>query len=142
SSDVCSSDLEGKPVLTDLHVLEGFEYNAVLSLMAAVESKSEHPIARAIVQAAIDKELILSPVADFKSVTGYGIEAKVSEHLVHIGADRYMEKLSLNPNVFSQFSDRLGEGGKTALYVAIDQNLAAIIAVADPIKESRSEERR
>lgn len=83
---------EGKPILTDLHVLEGFEYNAVLSLMAAVESKSEHPIARAIVQAAIDKELILSPVADFKSVTGYGIEATVSEHLVHIGADRYMEK--------------------------------------------------
>jgi len=127
---------EGKPILTDLHVLEGFEYNAVLSLMAAVESKSEHPIARAIVQAAIDKELILSPVADFKSVTGYGIEAKVSEHLVHIGADRYMEKLGLNPNVFSQFSDRLGEEGKTPLYVAIDQKLAAIIAVADPIKES------
>lgn len=127
---------EGKPILTDLHVLEGFEYNAVLSLMAAVESKSEHPIARAIVQAAIDKELILSPVADFKSVTGYGIEATVSEHLVHIGADRYMEKLGLNPNVFSQFSDRLGEEGKTPLYVAIDQKLAAIIAVADPIKES------
>jgi Cu+-exporting ATPase len=127
---------EGKPILTDLHVLEGFEYNAVLSLMAAVESKSEHPIARAIVQAAIDKELILSPVADFKSVTGYGIEAKVSEHLVHIGADRYMEKLGLNPTVFSQFSDRLGEEGKTPLYVAIDQKLAAIIAVADPIKES------
>lgn len=104
--------------------------------MAAVESKSEHPIARAIVQAAIDKELILSPVADFKSVTGYGIEATVSEHLVHIGADRYMEKLGLNPNVFSQFSDRLGEEGKTPLYVAIDQKLAAIIAVADPIKES------
>jgi Cu+-exporting ATPase len=94
---------EGKPILTDLHVLEGFEYNAVLSLMAAVESKSEHPIARAIVQAAIDKELILSPVADFKSVTGYGIEATVSEHLVHIGADRYMEKLGLNPNVFLNF---------------------------------------
>jgi heavy metal translocating P-type ATPase len=127
---------EGKPILTDLHVLEGFEYNAVLSLMAAVEAKSEHPIARAIVQAAIDKELILSPVADFKSVTGYGIEATVSEHLVHIGADRYMEKLGLNPNVFSQFSDRLGEEGKTPLYVAIDQKLAAIIAVADPIKES------
>jgi len=127
---------EGKPILTDLHVLEGFEYNTVLSLMAAVESKSEHPIARAIVQAAIDKELILSPVADFKSVTGYGIEAKVSEHLVHIGADRYMEKLGLNPTVFSQFSDRLGEEGKTPLYVAIDQKLAAIIAVADPIKES------
>ncbi|MCG2932140.1 HAD family hydrolase, partial [Escherichia coli] len=89
-----------------------------------------------IVQAAIDKELILSPVADFKSVTGYGIEAKVSEHLVHIGADRYMEKLGLNPTVFSQFSDRLGEEGKTPLYVAIDQKLAAIIAVADPIKES------
>ncbi len=69
----------------------------------------EHPIAQAIVQAAIDKELILSPVADFKSVTGYGIEATVSEHLVHIGADRYMEKLGLNPTVFSQFSDRLGE---------------------------------
>lgn len=127
---------EGKPILTDLHVLEGFEYNAVLSLMAAVESKSEHPIARAIVQAAVDKELILSPVADFKSVTGYGIEAMVSEHLVNIGADRYMKKLGLNPNVFSQFSDRLGEEGKTPLYVAIDQKLAAIIAVADPIKES------
>jgi Cu+-exporting ATPase len=118
---------EGKPILTDLHVLEGFEYNAVLSLMAAVESKSEHPIARAIVQAAIDKELILSPVADFKSVTGYGIEATVSEHLVHIGADRYMEKLGLNPNVFSQFSDRLGEEGKPLSMLRLTRNLLPLL---------------
>jgi Cu+-exporting ATPase len=95
--------------------------------MAAVESKSEHPIARAIVQAAIDKELILSPVADFKSVTGYGIEATVSEHLVHIGADRYMEKLGLNPNVFSQFSDRLGEEGKTLSMLRLTRNLLPLL---------------
>ena len=70
----------------------------------------------------------------FKSVTGYGMIKQLSEHLVHIGADRYMEKLGLNPNVFSQFSDRLE---KKPLYVCvIDQKLAAIIAVADPIKES------
>ena len=124
----------GKPSLTDFDVVNGFDRNDVLAKVAAVEAKSEHPIAQAIVLAAQELELALEPISEFNSVTGYGIQAKVGEHLVYVGADRFMQKLGLDPSVFADTAARLGVEGKTPLYVAMDDQLAAIIAVADPIK--------
>ena len=127
---------EGKPTLTDFNVQSGFEHKQVLTLVASVEAKSEHPIALAIVQAAENEGLNLLPVIAFNSITGSGIEAEVSGQKVQIGADRYMRQLGLDTNSFQAIAAQLGEEGKTPLYVAIDQKLAAIIAVADPIKET------
>ncbi|NUF22429.1 copper-translocating P-type ATPase [Acinetobacter oleivorans] len=127
---------EGKPTLTDFNVQSGFEREQVLTLVASVEAKSEHPIALAIVQAAESEGLNLLPVTAFNSITGSGIEAEVSGQKVQIGADRYMYQLGLDTNSFQAIAAQLGEEGKTPLYVAIDQKLAAIIAVADPIKET------
>lgn len=127
---------EGKPRLTDLEVTEGFVRGEVLAQVAAVEAKSEHPIARAIVAAAEKEGLTLPHISGFGSVTGFGVLAEVEGARVEIGADRYMVKLGQDVSAFAQTAERLAEEGKTPLYAAIGGRVAAIIAVADPIKAS------
>ena len=127
---------EGKPTLTDFYVQPGFEREQVLRIVASVEAKSEHPIALAIVQAAEQQNISLLPITTFDSVTGFGIKAGVEGQAVHIGADRYMQQLGLDVTPFKDEAAHLGQEAKTPIYVAIDQKLAAIIAVADPIKDS------
>ncbi|PWL16740.1 heavy metal translocating P-type ATPase [Falsochrobactrum shanghaiense] len=127
---------EGKPALTDLELTIGFNRANVLGLVAAVEAKSEHPIARAIVDAAAGEDIPLPAVSDFESVTGFGVKAMVGGSQVEIGADRYMADLGHDVAAFAKIAERLGNEGKSPLYAAIDGKLAAIIAVADPIKET------
>ncbi|ENX15518.1 copper-translocating P-type ATPase [Acinetobacter sp. CIP 64.2] len=128
---------EGHPVLTDFEVTSTFDRNNVLSLVAAVEALSEHPIAKAIVDAAKNEGLDLPKVDRFDSVTGMGVNATVNENQnIYIGADRYMTELGLDITPFSHTAQRLGDEGKSPLYVAIDGALAGIIAVADPIKDT------
>mgnify|MGYP003836385515 CR=1 FL=1 len=130
---------DGKPTLTDLGLAEGFDRAEVLARVAAVEARSEHPIARAIVEAAQAEGLERPAIEDFASVTGYGVEAIVGGQRVQIGADRFMQKLGLDTAAFAETAARLGDEGKTPLYAAIDGKLAAVIAVADPIKASTPE---
>ena len=125
---------EGRPALTDLELAPGFERGAVLARVAAVEDKSEHPIARAIVDAAAAEQLTLPAISEFTSVTGFGVRALVAGQRVEIGADRYMSQLGLDVAPFAATAERLAAEGKSPLYAAIDGRLAAIIAVADPIK--------
>ncbi|GAF58924.1 LOW QUALITY PROTEIN: lead, cadmium, zinc and mercury transporting ATPase [Psychrobacter sp. JCM 18902] len=127
---------EGKPTLTEFYVQPGFEREQVLRIVASVEAKSEHPIALAIVQAAEQQNISLLPITTFDSVTGFGIKAEVEGQAVHIGADRYMQQLGLDVTPFKDEAAHLGQEAKTPIYVAIDQKLAAIIAVADPIKDT------
>lgn len=127
---------EGKPALTDMELANGFERGNVLALVAAVEAKSEHPIARAIVDAAENEGHTLSTVSDFESVTGFGVKAVVDSKRIEIGADRYMTELGHDVSAFAKIAERLGNEGKSPLYAAIDGKLATIIAVADPIKET------
>lgn len=125
---------EGKPLLTDFEVTADFNQQEVLQLVASVEAKSEHPIAHAIVQAAREQELELSEVTDFDSITGAGVKAQVTGQQLHIGAERLMQDLGLNVDLFRATAQKLGDQGRSPLYVAINQKLAGIIAVADPIK--------
>ena len=127
---------QGKPTLTDFYLQQGFDNEQVLRIVASVEAKSEHPIAVAIVQAAEQKDLHLLSITAFESVTGLGIKAEVADQAIYIGADRYMQQLAVDITPFKNEAARLGQEGKTPLYVAIDQKLAAIIAVADPIKDT------
>ena len=127
---------EGHPALTDLEVADGFERSQVLGQIAAVESRSEHPIARAIVDAAKAEGIAIPSLSDFDSVTGMGVKAVVGGVSVEVGADRYMRELGLNTGVFAATAERLGSEGKSPLYAAIGGKLAAIVAVADPIKAS------
>lgn len=127
---------EGKPRLTDLVVVDGFDRADVLARIAAVEAKSEHPIARAIVEAAEAEELQLPVLASFESITGFGVIASDGKISVEIGADRFMDKLGHDVSVFANIATRLADEGKSPLYAAIGGRLAAIIAVADPIKDT------
>ncbi|MGV6875560.1 heavy metal translocating P-type ATPase [Pseudochelatococcus sp. B33] len=127
---------EGRPALTDLEVAEGFERGEVLARVAAVEARSEHPIARAIVEAAEAEGLGLPAITGFESVTGFGVRAEATGESIEIGADRYMKKLGLDVSAFAPTAARLGDEGKSPLYAAVGGRLAAIIAVADPIKET------
>ena len=127
---------KGRPELTDFIVQEGFDEVDTLQLVASVESNSEHPIAEAIVQAAKRRGLELIDIEAFEATPGFGVEAQVAGRTVHVGADRYMTKLGLQPQAFAEVAGRLADDGKTPLYAAVDGQLAAVIAVADPIKAS------
>ena len=130
---------EGMPRLTDLDVSGGLDRANVLAKIAAVETKSEHPIARAIVAAAEVENLAMPDVSEFESVTGMGVRATVGGVSVEIGADRYMIQLGHDVQVLAPTAERLAAEGKSPLYAAIDGQLAAIVAVADPIKETTPE---
>ncbi len=127
---------EGAPRLTDLDLAPGFERGAVLARVAAVEAKSEHPIAQAIVQAAEAEGLTLPDVTGFDSVTGFGVAAQAGGVSVQIGADRYMARLGHDIGAFAETAARLADEGKTPLYAAVDGRLAAILALADAIKDT------
>ncbi len=127
---------EGRPALTDLSVADGFDKDDVLRLVAAVEVTSEHPIAEAIVKAAKAKGMDLPEISDFNSITGYGVSATVENKAILIGADRFMEREGVELGSLADEGDALGKKGKSPLYAAIDGKVAAVIAVADPIKAS------
>lgn len=127
---------KGRPELTDLVLADGFEYNEVLALVAAVETRSEHPIAESIVAAAKQLGLTLAPIKRFDATPGFGVSAQVGGRTVAVGADRFMTQLGLDVSSFLTTAQRLGAQGKSPLYAAIDDRLAAVIAVADPIRET------
>ncbi|WP_258801097.1 heavy metal translocating P-type ATPase [Halomonas sp. DQ26W] len=127
---------KGRPELTDLVVAGDFDEAEVLQLVASVERQSEHPIAEAIVNAAKARGMVLDSGQHFEADPGYGVAAEVNGRRVEVGADRYMRKLGLDVEIFASAAHRLADEGKSPLYAAIDGRLAAIIAVADPIKAS------
>lgn len=126
---------EGHPELTDFDVAEGLAEDDVLRLVAAVEATSEHPIAEAIVRAAKGRGLKLPQTDTFTSITGYGVQASVEGKTLLIGADRLMAREGIELGALETTGNALGKKGKTPLYAAIDGRAAAVIAVADPIKE-------
>ncbi|GGM21678.1 heavy metal translocating P-type ATPase [Deinococcus aerophilus] len=129
----------GRPELTDLSVLPGFARADVLRLVASAEQDSEHPIARAVVNAAQAEGLPLTATDSSQAVPGFGLDAVVGGMRVQVGADRYMAQLGLDAASFGTQAAQLGDEGKTPLYVALDGALAAILAVADPIKDGSRE---
>ncbi|RDV36915.1 Cu(2+)-exporting ATPase [Bradymonadaceae bacterium TMQ3] len=130
---------EGRPTLTDFFVQSGINEAEVLQLAAAVERGSEHPIARAIVEAAAARQLPALPASDFEAEAGFGVRARVGERQVALGADRYVTRLGLDPTIFAHDAERLASEGKTPFYIVIDDALAGVLAVSDPIKPSTPE---
>lgn len=126
---------QGAPALTDLDTANGFERADVLRLIAAVEATSEHPIASAIVKAARNDGLDWPDASDFAAHTGHGVEARVEERRVQIGAARYMQSLQIATTPLTDKADTYAQAARTALFVAIDGQLAALVAVADPVRD-------
>jgi Cu+-exporting ATPase len=127
---------EGRPLLTDLILAEGFSRAEVLALVAAAEAGSEHPVAAAIVTAAKAERLVLAAATEFDAIPGFGIRATVGGHRVEVGADRFMAQVGVDISAFDASATDLATRVRTPLYAAIDGKLAALIAVADPIKQT------
>src|SRR5688572_3639633 len=126
----------GKPKLTD--VLTSQDEKTVLRLVASLERASEHPLAQAIVQGAAERGIELAPVRDFFSMTGQGVVGTVEGRQVAVGSARFLESAGV-PQDLLQKAQSLRADGKTALFAAIDGTVTAVIAVADPIKDTTPE---
>ncbi len=125
---------EGRPELTDLVLAKGFTREDVLALVAAVEERSEHPIAEAIVRAARAEGVERQEPSDFVAMAGYGVKARVAGQDVLIGADRLMAREGIDTGALAETETALARRGRSALFAAIDGRIAAVIGVADPVK--------
>lgn len=165
----------GKPALTDIYVTAGHDENQILAWLAAVQTRSEHPIASAIVEAAHERGLTIPEAKDFTAVTGAGVRASVDGRNIISGNRRLMvehgvtmvqhtessaelarqtrdiqpdtvaktaaphaasDRNTAAPDALGEHITRWGAAGKTPIYVAVDGQVAAIVAVSDPIKPS------
>jgi Cu+-exporting ATPase len=127
---------QGRPEMTDLILADGFERSAVLGRIAAVEERSEHPVAEAIVRAANTENTERLEVRNFSSITGHGVSAEVAGSRVLVGADRLMHKEGIDVGELGEREVDLARRGRTALFAAIDGQVAAVIGVSDPVKPS------
>ena len=127
---------EGKPSLTQVVASTGFTENDLLRLAAGVERNSEHPLARAIVNAATVAGLTIPDVTDFDSPTGKGAVGLVENHRVVIGSANYLSSEGLDTSPLTVEADRLRGDGATAIFMSVDNQVAGILAIADPVKDS------
>ena len=130
---------EGRPEVTDIKALKPFEENELLRLAASAEQDSEHPLARAIVAAAIQRGNSLSTVRDFKSEPGRGIAATVDEQAVVIGTRDWLMHCGTEVSAADSQVEALSARARTPVLVAIDGKLAGLFGIADPIKASTPE---
>ena len=129
----------GKPKLTDTVALGEVTEIDLLSLAAALERGSEHPLAEAIVEGAEAHDAPRQEAKDFDAVTGKGVRGKVGEREVALGNAAMMREMGLDTAAAEAKADALRVEGKTAMFVSVDGALAGIVAVADPIKDSTAE---
>ncbi len=127
---------EGHPALTDLIPAEGFDEATVLRLAAGAEARSEHPLARAILDAATARGLTPPEATEVKALPGRGLAARVEGRDILIGNTRALAEAGINAGSLAEAANRLAADAKTPVLVAIDGRAAALLAVADPVKPS------
>lgn len=130
---------EGHPKLTKIIVADKFNQEELLALAAALESNSEHPLAKAIVLAAKEKEISLAKVEHFDAPTGKGVTGRVNGCFIAIGNIKLMQELVIIDDVLVTQADELRRKGATVMFMAVGKKMAAILAVEDPIKASTPE---
>jgi len=130
---------EGRPKVIAIVPAEGFSESEALRLAASVERASEHPLARAIVEAAAERGIAPAEAVDFDSPTGKGAIASVAGRKVALGNAKYLAELEIAVSSLEREADRLRGDGATAIYLAVDRKIAAVIAIADPIKPTTPE---
>ncbi len=130
---------EGKPKVVAVVAAEGYRQDDLLALAAAVERSSEHPLAAAIVASAKERGLEVTDARDFSSRTGMGVEARVGRRRIALGNETLMSGLGVSLGALGAEADRQRAEGATALFVAVDGEVAGVIAIADPVKPSSVE---
>ena len=130
---------EGKPKVVSIESISRFTESEILQLVGSVEQASEHPLATAIVEYAKKQGLAISTISAFQSITGKGAKAKVDQHSVAIGNKKLLESFDLNNEKINLLADQGRQQGQTVMFVVIDNEIAGLIGVADPVKESTPE---
>jgi len=131
---------EGKPRLTDTLPAGNFDPRELLRLAASLEQQSEHPLASAIVRAAREEQLSLSAAREFESMAGGGVLGKIDDRDVWIGKPDFLRDRGVsNIESLEAAATRLQDGGKTVIHVAVDRQLAGLLAVSDPVKPGAAE---
>jgi Cu+-exporting ATPase len=125
---------EGKPKLTAIVAAEGFGEAEMLGLAASVERASEHPLARAIVDAAAARNVALAPVDHFDSPTGKGVLGTVNGRRIVLGNARFLREQNIDTAPLDTAAERLRGDGATAIFLGVDGSAAAVLAIADPVK--------
>jgi Cu+-exporting ATPase len=125
----------GAPKVTDVLVAGEHDEQAVLRLAATLESGSEHPLAMAIVESAQERGIEMGKVSNFNAIAGHGVQAEVDGKTLLFGNEKLMRERAIELGDFVEKAQALAAEAKTPMYFAINNQLAAIIAVADPIKE-------
>jgi P-type Cu+ transporter len=125
----------GKPALTDVHALPGFNADQVLRAAASVEAGSEHPLAQAIVTGARERGLEVPEVRQFRSITARGVQGEVGNETVRVGSRRLLNEAGIAPDALEERLVELETEGKTAMLVAIGGDAAGLVAVADTVKD-------
>jgi Cu+-exporting ATPase len=127
---------EGKPVLASLVAVDGVDENDLLRLAASLERGSEHPLAAAIVNGAEARNIQVTAATGFQSLTGRGVVGRVDGHAVSLGNDFVLDAVSNEPGFLRAHAEKLRSEGQTVVFVKIDERLAGLLGVTDPIKES------
>jgi Cu+-exporting ATPase len=127
---------EGKPKVTAIVPAAGLSESEILPLAASLERSSEHPLAAAIVTAAMDRKAAVQEATDFASVTGKGVTGKIGGRSVALGNAKLMADLGVALGELEQKADALRRDGATALFLAVDGKPGGVIAIADPVKST------
>ena len=130
---------EGKPTLTDVVAVEGFEERGVLAFAAGLESASEHPLARAILDGAKQRQITPAAVQTFAAITGQGVRGTVDGVPIALGSPQLMEAVGADSSPLNLQADALRAQAKTVIFLAVQGRLAGLIAVQDPIKPGAKE---
>ena len=126
---------EGKPKLKSVIPIEGFFKKDLLRYAASLEKGSEHPLADAIVSGAEDSGLELFEAQNFEAVTGKGVMGVIDGKKISLGNAKLLEDMKLEIGTHSELADKRRDGGETVMYIVVDEIVAGLIAVADPIKK-------
>jgi Cu+-exporting ATPase len=129
----------GKPRLVSVEPLRDWTGHDLLRYAATLEKGSEHPLAAAIVEGALQRKLTPGKVENFRSITGKGVEGRIDGHIVTLGNSKLMESFGINTTGLAERTEALRAEGQTVMYLAVDRKLAGFMGVADPIKETTSQ---
>ncbi|MDH5781701.1 MAG: copper-translocating P-type ATPase, partial [Dehalococcoidia bacterium] len=129
----------GELAVTDIVTASSSSREEVLRLAASAEHNSEHPLGQAVVKAALEKKVELSPPSNFNAIPGHGVEALVEGKKLLLGNFRLMKERGLSLNEMEEEASKLFEAGKTVMFLGLDSQVVGIIAVADTLKPNARE---
>ncbi len=130
---------EGKPKLTSVEPAAGFDADRLLRLAATLERGSEHPLAAAIVKGAEERGAKLSTTEGFESLTGRGVRGRVENSSVALGNAKLLEELEVDPGALAEMAETMRADGQTVMFVVVENEIAGLLAVADPIKQTTAD---